>query len=116
MLRTCWATLAVAATLGLVSGCMNSSRQPWIGRHRNVMPPECSCLEGEGMPFYDGPILDAGGPLLVPGGSQGTIVVPPAANPMPEAGPAPTAPQPRLVPQPQPSSRPAPLRPVKNTF
>jgi hypothetical protein len=104
------ATLALAAGLGLLSGCASMCEHPlWpFGRSRVSCCPECEmgggpCCDGYGPSLdgyggvgeFAGPGLEEGGPGLPPPGPE---MMAPGA---PEAGIPPLAPPPRLVPQPQ---------------
>jgi len=107
MLRYRLASMALAAGLGLLSGCMNTNpcSEPGIGRgqllsrlglgrHKNT-PCECSTVGSgpiyrDGATGFEGPYLED--PNAIPGAIPGGI---------------PTGPMPRIVPQAQPVPAPA---------
>jgi hypothetical protein len=109
MLRTRLAAVALAAGLGLVSGCGESCHSSLFSRFRTCSgsagccPAECaSGLEGGYGPACDGPVLDQGAPYY---GQPAYPAAPPAGAPAAPPGevmPQLTAP-PRLVPQAQPT-------------
>jgi hypothetical protein len=106
MARVRWAALAVAAGIGMGSGCSFFSGHPLFGRHREECLPEAPCCMegGEGMPA-EGPILGDYPPAAAPAPILGQ---PPAVqNTFP-----PLSTPPRLVPQPQ-QSVPAPYTPPR---
>jgi hypothetical protein len=114
MLRLRFATVAVAAGLGLVCGCSGLSQFSLCGRHR-CCPESASCCES--MPDC-GPIMeDCGpgcpgsyGPLIGPTPSIGPMqTIPPGAVPpstVPPGGIPELTPPPRLTPTPLSSRRP----------
>src|SRR5690349_3726278 len=104
MVRLRLATLAVAAGLGLVGGCMTVSQCPLLGRFRAHPAGDCGAPGGGAngeAPILERPVLNGaipGGPTTVPAPfmtPQNTI--PPLASP------------PRLTPQPQ--AQPTPYTP-----
>jgi hypothetical protein len=113
MLRLRFATMAVAAGLGLLCGCSGLSQFSLFGRHRCC--PESACCES----FPDcGPIMEDCGPAcpgacgpmigpMPPVGAPGLVPqapVPPAT--VPPGGIPELTPPPRLTPQPLSSRRP----------
>jgi hypothetical protein len=99
MVRLRLASLSVAASLVLVSGCLNLSQHPWFAALRGRGSSADCCLSD--VSCCDGPILGDAGPYMGTPVSQEAIMAPPLAPaPTQVPGLAP-APQPRLVPQPQ---------------
>jgi hypothetical protein len=88
------AILAVAAGLGLLSGCCCLSECSWFNRSRSAACPECDGIEGGAGPVVDGPVVEETGPAV-------GAPVPMAPAPR-EVMPSLEAP-PRLAPQAQPS-------------
>jgi hypothetical protein len=96
MVRLRLATVAVTAGLGLVCGCLNlMPHRPLLGRLRCGPAPAGECCESAA-PGCEGPVLDAGTPLMTP--PPGAIMNPPLT---PQNGVPALTPAPRLVPQPQ---------------
>jgi hypothetical protein len=105
MLRTRLALLALAAGLGLVSGCAELSHHSWFGRGTACGPGYESFSEGP--PGFDGPVLEGAAPYV---GQPGYPAAPGLTRPV---APGDVMPQlstpPRLVPQPQ--AQPSPYTP-----
>src|SRR5205823_9867979 len=97
MVRVRLATVAVAAGLGLVCGCLNLTHRPLLDRLRCGPAAAGECCETGAAPACEGPVLDAGAPVLVPG-APGGVIGPPLT---PQNGAPALTPTPRLVPQPQ---------------
>jgi hypothetical protein len=96
MFRTRIATLALAAGLGMASGCCCLADHPLLNFARSRCSSCCSECEVGCSPCCNGPGLDGAGPLMVPpSGPAVDYTIPPLP---PQNG---LAPQPRLVPQPQ---------------
>ncbi len=118
MFRSRIARVALAAGLGLVSGCMGMSQHSWF-RRAPVMccgqceggccgPCEGGCCAGgdgvmggyEGGPVLDGggyeggPVLDGGGPVLGPAPGDLMVPPPPPLPPAPPLAPGAVAPPP----------------------
>src|SRR5262245_767720 len=76
MVRARFAALAVAAGLGLLSGCSSLSRMNPFHRHPDACPCEGAPCDGDGHLGTDGPVLDdfPGGP--VPPVPPGPVVSP----------------------------------------
>jgi hypothetical protein len=89
------ATLAVAASLGLLTGCCSLSECSWFHRSRSAACPECDGFDGGIGPAVDGPVVEEAGPTAGP-----PVPVAPAPR---EVMPPLEAPPPRLAPQAQPS-------------
>lgn len=104
MVRLRLATLAVAAGLGLVCGCMTLSQFPLLGRFRAHSAGDCGdagvVANGEG-PVLEGPVING----AIPGGPTTA----PAPFVAPQSSIPPLAPPPRLAPQPQ--AQPTPYTP-----
>jgi hypothetical protein len=106
MLRLRLARVAVAAGLGLASGCQHMTKPPLLGRFWSSPAPV-----SEGCGMGSGPVLE--GPVL--GGTAPLMTVPAVPAPLgaptltPESGAPTLAPPPRLVPQPQ--AQPTPYAP-----
>ncbi len=105
MFRLRLATVAVAASLGLVSGCLCLPCGPLFGwLHPSSWSPDC-CETGA-LPDSQGAILDDCGPAIVAPGPQGIV---PPQDTMPDVGP-----MPRLAPIPQ--SRITPYSPQSRSY
>jgi hypothetical protein len=108
MVRTRWATLAVAVGLGTLAGC--STSRPFGSRLHGDPKP---AYPDAGVPVTEGPIITEGPAPYAPAPyapvpPPGMILSAPPAVP-PVVAPAtpvpPTAPPPREVPQPAPTGR-----------
>jgi hypothetical protein len=98
MLRARWATLAVAAGLGL-TGCSSlSNLNPFRHRHASC-PCEGGPCEAAGSLASEGPLLGDDGPAVLP--PTGPVVVPPAGPGLLAAPPGTTTPVPNLAPTPR---------------
>ena len=101
MFRARWATVALAAGLGL-TGCSSLSNLNPFGHRHAVCPCEGGPCEAGGSVLGDGPLLGADGPAVLP--PTGPVVVPPAGPGPLVVPPTSTtalpnlAPTPRLVP------------------
>ena len=104
MFRLRFATVAVAAGLGLVSGCLCLSEYPLFGRFR--AHPAADCYGVGAVPDSEGPIVEDSAINGVGPGSPGVAPMPrlDRQNSVP-----PLASPPRNVPQPQ--AQPAPYVP-----
>src|SRR5262245_20085756 len=98
MVRLRLASVAMAASLGLVCGCLTLPPCPLLGRLRCRPAPAGECCEAGAAPACEGPMLDPGPAFVPPLGSPGAMVNPSLA---PQNGVPSLAPAPRLVPQPQ---------------
>ena len=99
MSRVRWAVALLAGGLGLIGGCSSLCERPWFSRGRTA-PPQ-TFYDAPGAPLAEGPVLDAGPPVVPPPGAElqtpgtnGTI----RPIPRPEAQPVPAPPTSRRVP------------------
>jgi hypothetical protein len=98
MVRTRFAALAVAAGLGLLSGCSSLSRMNPFHRHPDGCPCEGAMYDGDGPIGADGPNLDdfPAGPV-----APGPVISPGTIPTVPQSQVPPLGPPPRLFAQPQ---------------
>jgi hypothetical protein len=98
MVRAHFAVLAVAAGLGLLSGCSSLSRLSPFHRHLDSCPCEGSMYDGDGSVSTDGPNLGdfAAAPIAPP-----PVAPPGAVSTVPPGQVPPLGPPPRLFAQPQ---------------
>jgi hypothetical protein len=103
--------LAVAAGLGLLSGCSFLSNHPLLSRFRSC-PETAACCEAD---CCEGPMLEGAAPSCGPACQAPVAPLAPAPLVAPNALPPNAVPQlgqpPRLVPQPQLQSQPIPYAP-----
>jgi hypothetical protein len=96
MVRLRLATLAVAAGLGLVCGCLSMSRIPLLDRLRCHSEADCcdtGAIPDSAVPIAEGPVING-----VPPNGPGITPIPSVA---PQNGIPPLASPPRIAPQPQ---------------